>query len=134
MLLLASAVLVGLEVVEGEKEERGKVEGLEGGLVVGFWVVVVGEKEEGFCDALARERAWEAEGGREDRWREAVRGRGRVGGRSSSSSGEEGIFGGEGREGIVGGEGVIWGVRRREGDEAVVFERLGCMTFGSLAK
>lgn len=56
---------------------------------------------------LARERAREASGGREERWREAVRGRGRVGGGESGGESSGGLSVDISKGEVVGG--------RREG-------------------
>ena len=64
-------------------------------MVLGAVVALLGLRvEEGvlggavWCVWLARERAREASGGREERWREAVRGRGMVGGGESGGESE----------------------------------------------
>ena len=83
MLMVLGAVVVDAEMMGGKEE------------VV---LVVLGGAV--WCVWLARERAREASGGREERWREAVRGRGMVGGgESGGESGGEGILLWGGRKG-----------------------------------
>ena len=56
-----------------------------------------GVEEEGMEEGLlARERAWVASGGREVRWREAVRGRGREGGEVDVGGGISEVILGDG--------------------------------------
>ena len=96
------------------------------------------EEEEGMEEGLlARERAWVASGGREVRWREAVRGRGREGVEVDVGGGiSEVIFGGGEGGWLLGGEGGLRIGLAAEGKfhgwyPVVVFERLMRTTFES---